>query len=109
MTASDRGSTTPTTPSAKRDQGNRAIVTRDESTRNRIDVRITEDRIHKAVDNDEFRLLYQPIVTTQNGRVVGFEALLRWLDPGASAFVAPVCLLRCSRRRDASSRSANGC
>jgi diguanylate cyclase (GGDEF)-like protein len=80
--------------SEAREQGNRAIVTRDESTRNRIDIRITEDRIQKAVDNNEFRLLYQPIVTTQNGRVVGFEALLRWLDPGASAkFVSPAAFL----------------
>lgn len=73
-----------------RELGNRACVIRDEATRNRIDVRITEERIHKAVENNEFRLLYQPIVTTDGGRVVGFEALLRWLDPGASAkFVTP--------------------
>jgi diguanylate cyclase (GGDEF)-like protein len=80
--------------SEARELGNRAVVTRDESTRNRIDVRITEDRIHTAVQNKEFRLLYQPIVTTQNGRVVGFEALLRWLDPGAGAkFIAPSAFL----------------
>jgi diguanylate cyclase (GGDEF)-like protein len=77
-----------------REMGHKAIVTRDEASRNRIDIRITEDRIHKAVENNEFRLLYQPIVTTQNGRVVGFEALLRWLDPGASAkFVPPAQFL----------------
>jgi diguanylate cyclase (GGDEF)-like protein len=77
-----------------RELGHRAVVTRDESTRNRIDVRITEERIHKAVDNNEFRLLYQPIVTTTEGRVVGFEALLRWLDPAASAkFVSPAAFL----------------
>lgn len=68
-----------------RELGNRGCVARDESTRNRIDVRITEDAIHKAVDNGEFRLLYQPIVTVANSRVVGFEALLRWLDPTSSA------------------------
>ncbi len=73
-----------------REIGHRACVVRDEATRNRIDVRITEERIQRAVENNEFRLLYQPIVTTAEGRVVGFEALLRWLDPGASAkFVSP--------------------
>jgi diguanylate cyclase (GGDEF)-like protein len=73
-----------------RELGHRAVVVRDESTRNRIDLKLTEDRIQKAIADQEFRLLYQPIVTTQNGRVVGFEALLRWLDPGVSgAFIAP--------------------
>jgi len=77
-----------------RELGNRGLVVRDEATRNRIDIRITEDRIHKAVDNKEFRLQYQPIVTVANGRVVGFEALLRWLDPTASAkFVGPAQFL----------------
>ncbi len=73
-----------------RELGNRGVVARDETTRNRVDVRITEDRIHKAVENNEFRLLYQPIVTVAGNDVVGVEALLRWHDPGATAmFISP--------------------
>lgn len=76
--------------SEARELGHRAVVVRDESTRNRVDLKLTEERLQKAIEDHEFRLLYQPIVTTQNGRVVGFEALLRWLDPGVSgAFIAP--------------------
>lgn len=72
-----------------RELGNRGVVGRDETTRNRVDVRITEDRIHKAVENNEFRLLYQPIVTVKGNNVVGTEALLRWHDPGATAMFIP--------------------
>ena len=42
---------------------------------------VIEDRLHKAVDNDELKLFFQPIVNTLTEEVVGCEALLRWDDP----------------------------
>ena len=37
--------------------------------------------IHKALDNDEFNLVYQPQVNLRTGEIVGVEALLRWEHP----------------------------
>jgi diguanylate cyclase (GGDEF)-like protein/PAS domain S-box-containing protein len=40
-----------------------------------------ESALHGAVDRGEFRLYYQPKVSVAAGRVVGYEALLRWQHP----------------------------
>jgi diguanylate cyclase (GGDEF)-like protein len=40
-----------------------------------------ERDLHTALDNDEFVLHYQPVVSLDPIDVVGFEALLRWCHP----------------------------
>jgi diguanylate cyclase (GGDEF)-like protein/PAS domain S-box-containing protein len=40
-----------------------------------------EADLHQAVRRREFRLLYQPIRSTTDGRMLGVEALLRWRHP----------------------------
>ncbi len=40
-----------------------------------------ETDIRKGLELGEFKVFYQPIVSLQNGRIVGFEALSRWLRP----------------------------
>ncbi|WP_313142191.1 EAL domain-containing protein [Stenotrophomonas sp.] len=37
-----------------------------------------ESRLHKALDGDEFRLVYQPQINLRTGAIIGCEALMRW-------------------------------
>jgi EAL domain-containing protein (putative c-di-GMP-specific phosphodiesterase class I) len=41
-----------------------------------------ETDLRRAMDSEEFRVHYQPIVSLRDCRIIGFEALLRWQRPG---------------------------
>jgi diguanylate cyclase (GGDEF)-like protein/PAS domain S-box-containing protein len=47
-----------------------------------------ENRLHQALDKDQFVLFYQPKIHLASGRLTGVEALLRWNDPD-SGMVMP--------------------
>jgi diguanylate cyclase (GGDEF)-like protein/PAS domain S-box-containing protein len=41
----------------------------------------TEVALRRALEREEFRVYYQPLVTVENRRILGFEALVRWQHP----------------------------
>jgi len=47
-----------------------------------------ENELRKAIDRNELHVYYQPEVDLHNGKIVGAEALLRWLPP-AGKMVSP--------------------
>lgn len=47
-----------------------------------------ENDLRRALDREEFRVYYQPIVSLDTGHLAGFEALIRWQHP-ERGFVNP--------------------
>jgi diguanylate cyclase (GGDEF)-like protein/PAS domain S-box-containing protein len=48
-----------------------------------------ETDLRRAIQRDEFRVFYQPIVSLEDWRIAGFEALIRWQHP-TQGFIPPV-------------------
>lgn len=45
--------------------------------------------LRRALENNELQVYYQPIVSLNNGKIAGYEALMRWKHP-QRGFVSPV-------------------
>ncbi|MFN3254126.1 MAG: putative bifunctional diguanylate cyclase/phosphodiesterase [Ilumatobacter sp.] len=62
-----------------KDAGRNCLALYDQSMQDRVSLRMrVETELHGALDRREFRLFHQPIVEVRSGRVLGFEALIRW-------------------------------
>jgi len=55
--------------------------------------------LHQALQTGEISMHYQPIADLSSGRVVGFEALMRWLHP-ARGWVPPVEFIPLAEQSD---------
>jgi EAL domain-containing protein (putative c-di-GMP-specific phosphodiesterase class I) len=49
----------------------------------------TESALRRAVERNQFRVLYQPIFDVAGGRLIGCEALVRWDRPGYGTLLEP--------------------
>ncbi len=66
---------------AKRKGGGRHQIIDLRERRFALDRAGLEQDLRGAADRDELRLVYQPVVSTADGRISGVEALLRWAHP----------------------------
>jgi diguanylate cyclase (GGDEF)-like protein/PAS domain S-box-containing protein len=59
--------------------GTNQIEIFDERMRSHVAVRIQrETELRRAIERDELRVHYQPIIALSTGKIAGFEALVRW-------------------------------
>ncbi len=65
-----------------KDAGRGRIEVFDDAMRARAMARhTTENALHRAIERDELRLFFQPIVRLVDARCIGAEALVRWQHP----------------------------
>jgi diguanylate cyclase (GGDEF)-like protein len=53
-----------------------------------------ENDLHRALEQQEFLLHYQPIINLTTGAISGFEALIRWQHP-SKGMISPVEFISC--------------
>lgn len=67
-----------------KERGRDRVVIFDDTMRDHAINRLrTELDLRRALQRDELRLYYQPVVDLSNGTVMGYEALVRWDHPHA--------------------------
>ena len=66
---------------AKKEGRGRCVVFNGGMHRDATEQLMLENDLRRAVERDELRLVYQPLVKLESGRIYGVEALLRWAHP----------------------------
>ena len=67
---------------SKQNGGNSFAFYAPEMNAEAVERLILKSKLRRALERDEFVILYQPKVETATGRIAGAEALLRWRLPG---------------------------
>lgn len=62
-----------------------------------LERKVLEQKMHKAIDDKQFLLYYQPQADLATGRIIGFEALLRWVHP-EEGFIPPSVFIPAAER-----------
>jgi diguanylate cyclase (GGDEF)-like protein len=65
----------------KGDGGGRIETYRPEFAKQKSDLMSLESGLNRALERKEIELLYQPVFSVTEGRLAGFEALMRWNHP----------------------------
>jgi len=60
----------------------------DSMNKSSVELLLLENNLHKAIDQNELCLYYQPQVSIETGKLVGMEALIRWQQPD-KGFISP--------------------
>jgi len=66
---------------AKEQGGNRFLFYHTTQTQRAVERLTVDTHLRQALERNEMRLHYQPVVNMSDRRIVGVEALLRWQDP----------------------------
>jgi diguanylate cyclase (GGDEF)-like protein len=82
---------------AKQAGGNQVAVTTQVETSLTLDVAEVDRSVAQAIEHDELRLFYQPIVAIADGTIASVEALVRWEHPRLG-FLTPDQFLPGARR-----------
>ena len=62
--------------------GRSKAIVFDEAMHRRAELRlVVESELPRAIERDQLRVHYQPVMDVETGEPIGFEALLRWLHP----------------------------
>jgi diguanylate cyclase (GGDEF)-like protein/PAS domain S-box-containing protein len=62
--------------------GKQRVVLFDDALRDRaLTQHATFNALHRAIDRDELRVFFQPLISLRTGDVLGAEALVRWQHP----------------------------
>ncbi|KII79413.1 cache domain-containing protein [Vibrio renipiscarius] len=61
---------------------------------------LLEDEFKSALSNDELEIYYQPQVDSSSGKIVGIEALCRWVSP-TLGFVSPLVFIDIAEKNNA--------
>lgn len=82
-------------------EGRSGFVTFSPAILNQFDKQLGEEAgIKRALNCDEFFLVWQPQFELATGRMIGAEALVRWRDPASGAIRLPMSFIPIAERGD---------